>query len=200
MAGRRVLSAPTWVRFLRPLPSLISQGLAGEERSLIRIDSRDRHPDLRPFLACVAQWQSVGMWPRRTRIETARRFQLVHDLVRNRHRDSEGRSLAWPKHPVPTRRSRVRILPPLPSHSGRSRSARHGARAAANASRDVDANARHSGRMPVTNSARMEPGAARPNGTATVSRHVLQRRNPPWSTPCPPIARCCSPARSCSRR
>ena len=32
-----------------PASMFDSQGLAGEERSLIRIDSRDRHPDLRPF-------------------------------------------------------------------------------------------------------------------------------------------------------
>ncbi len=33
------------------------QGLVGEERSLIRIDSRDRHPDLRPLLCLCSSME-----------------------------------------------------------------------------------------------------------------------------------------------
>ena len=44
-AGRCTLDAEIVVRIHEGEPT---QGLAGEERSLIRIDSRDRHPDLRP--------------------------------------------------------------------------------------------------------------------------------------------------------
>src|SRR5262245_16700443 len=68
-----------------------SQGLVGKERSLIRIDCRDRHPDLRPPA-----------------------FAEIPEDKKTRRRQ-QGRSLARPKHPAPTRRSQVRILPPLPS-------------------------------------------------------------------------------------
>ena len=54
MAGRRVLSPPTWVRFLHRLPSSWRQ-FAGEQRLLIRASSPDRHRGPLPIQPFIGQ-------------------------------------------------------------------------------------------------------------------------------------------------
>ena len=116
MAGRRVLSAPTWVRI--PTPASIFQFAGPRWRGAI--SHKDRQPGSSPGPATILCLRSSMAERRDVAPENADRNRAqVPDL-----RCVKGRSLAWPKHPVPTRRSRVRILPPLPARSGRSRPAR----------------------------------------------------------------------------